>query len=86
MASITYLYTVAEVVWVVNVCAIAGKDIIGLEKGTVQEVLIVVDATKTVIMYKVKIDGRSLTSNFLEADTFNVKANAITEYETRIAD
>lgn len=77
MATATYLYTPEQTVWVIGAC--------GVEKGTVKDVLIsVTQAAGTVITYSVKIDGIAGESLYFEADTFGTKADALTEYGTRV--
>jgi len=76
--SITPLYDVETVVWVIGVC--------GIDKATTKKVSVTeTQAVGIVIVYEVKIDGIAGVSSYLEADTFGTKAAAITDYETRVA-
>lgn len=79
MTNQTHLYDPEQVVWVITSC--------GIEKATVKKVTInVTQVDGTTIFYDIKIDGVSDTSAHFEADTFGTKADAISEYETRVAD
>ena len=84
--TIDYLYDPNQSVFVIEPCDVDdARSGTAVRPGKVIQVRGEVLVTQSLLFYDVQVDGQSGTTEFIEADVFATLADAVAEYELRLA-